>query len=120
MRRSWEEMVSRKFPESDWKIFRRLRELALERFSERVLIEVRDTMSEPGKSAHDRYLQVYRLLQERDHEMASAFNDSRRSTAMMQLAVIHSHQLLEPDEVSEFTASTRETLEFFAADRLAK
>jgi hypothetical protein len=42
--------------EADWKVFRRLRPIALERFCERVLSEIGQTASESGKGAHERYL----------------------------------------------------------------
>lgn len=102
--------MSRRFPESDWKVFRQLRELALQRFCERVLIEVEQISSDSAKSFHDRYLRLYRLLQRRDRELGQAFNDPRRSTAMMQLAMINSRRLLEPEELMRFSVSTRETL----------
>lgn len=108
--------MSREFPESDWKVFRELRELALQRFCQRVLIEVEQISSDPTTSFRDRYLRVYRLLQRRDRELAQAFNDPRRSTAMMQLTVITSRGLLESEELMRFTVSTRETLTEFAGE----
>jgi hypothetical protein len=108
--------MARGFPESDWREFRQLRELALQRFCQRVLIEVEQISSDPTKSFHDRYLRVYRLLQRRDRELGEAFNDPRRSTAMMQLAIINSRQLLEPEELMRFTVSTREVLTALAGD----
>jgi hypothetical protein len=102
--------MARAFTESDWKLFRQLGELALQRFCQRVLIEVEQISSDPARSFHDRYLRVYQLLQRRDHELGKAFNDPRRSTAMMQLAMINSRRLLEPAELMRFSVSTRETL----------
>jgi hypothetical protein len=58
--------TQRQISEPDWKRFRHLRELALERFCERVLSEIGQLASEPGPSAHERYLAVYKLLQRRD------------------------------------------------------
>ena len=70
--------------ESDWKIFRRLHRIALERYCQRVLEEVKlATVSDD--SYHDCYLKVYRLMQDRDRTMARAFNDLRRSTALVRV-----------------------------------
>ena len=110
--------MSREFPESDWREFRQLRELALQRFCQRVLAEVERISSDPTKSFHDRYLRVYRLLQRRDRELGDAFNDPRRSRAMIQLATIHSQRLLEPEELLRFSVATRETLAAWAAMRV--
>jgi hypothetical protein len=106
--------MSRGFPESGWKVFRQLRELALERFCQRVLGEAEQIFSDSTASFHDRYLRVYRLLQQRDRELGDAFDDPRRSTAMMQLAIINSRRLLEPEELMRFTTSTREVLDALA------
>ena len=100
----------RDIPESDWKVFRKLREIALERFCERVLAEVRDIASKPAASYHRRYLDIFQLVQRRDDEIARAFNAPRRSTAIVQLAAIYSHGLITPDELSRFTEATQETI----------
>jgi hypothetical protein len=45
--------------ESDWKLFRRLHKVALERFSEPVLAEVRSAAGGRGDSHHAQYLKVF-------------------------------------------------------------
>jgi hypothetical protein len=109
--------MSRDFPEADWKLFRQLREQALERFCERILNEVEKTSSDSAASCHDRYLRVFRLLQRRDREIADAFNDPRRSQAMIQLARMKSLRLLEPEELNRFTTSSRDMLAILTDDR---
>lgn len=103
--------MSRDIPESDWKVFREVRAAALERFCQRVLDDIERTMSDKARSFHDRYLEIFKLIERRDRELAHAFNDMRRSTAIFQLAVICSHGLLTPDEKLRFTAGTREAIE---------
>jgi hypothetical protein len=68
--------------EADWKVFRQLRPVALERFCERALAEVGRLASDPNKTSHERYLSVFRLIERRDRELADAFDDPRRSTAL--------------------------------------
>lgn len=104
------------FPESDWKIFRELRELALDRFCRRVLEELENLCRDAPRSHHERYLDVFRLLRDRDDELAHAFNDPRRSRMIAQLAAMHAHGLLEPDELTRFTAQTRDTIESLARE----
>ena len=72
-------MMSHGVPESDWKIFRELKEVALERFCRRVLEELETVRLDDSRSYHERYLAVFLLLQNRDEELAQAFNDPRRS-----------------------------------------
>jgi hypothetical protein len=89
--------------ESDWKKFKRVRTLALERFSQRDLDDSGRILGEESATAHERYLELYRLIQERDREMAETFNDLRRSTASFCLRLMWQHGLVTAGEVSEFS-----------------
>jgi hypothetical protein len=101
-------------PESDWRLFRQLREVTLERLCERALKEVAVAARDAARTNHERYLNVFRLLKERDRELADAFNDPRRSRMIRQLAAMHALRLLEPDELAGFTPRTRTTIEALA------
>ena len=46
--------MRREVPESDWEVFRKLREVALERFCERVLGEIGDIASSTATSHYQR------------------------------------------------------------------
>jgi hypothetical protein len=89
--------------ESDWKKFKRVRTLALERFSQRVLDDCGRILGDESATAHERYLELYRLIQERDREIAEAFNDFRRSTASFCLRLMWQHGLVTDGEMSEFS-----------------
>ena len=97
-------------PESDWKIFRELRQIALERFCQRVLTEIKGMSSDANKSFHARYLDVYRHIEQKDRELGRAFDAPRRSQALTQLAVISSLGLIEPEELMRFREETRNTV----------
>jgi hypothetical protein len=117
--RAWElprPMSLHDVPESDWKVFRELRQRALERFCKRTLEEVQTILGHDSQSHHNRYLDVFRLLRTRDDELAHAFNDARRSRMIIQLAAIHAHGLLEPNELERFTEHTRATIESLARE----
>ena len=94
--------------ESDWKLFRRLHPVALERFCQRVLSEISRLVANESKTSHERYLAVYKLIKKRDREVADAFNDLRRSTALRQLVAIQAHQLLSEDELAGFSPEARQ------------
>ena len=104
------------FPEPDWKTLRKLREVALERFCQRILTEIDRIGSDSKVSFHDRYMRVFELLQRRDREMASAFDAPHRSRALIQLMAITSHRLLEPEELMRFSAPTRQFLASWVSD----
>jgi hypothetical protein len=99
------------FRESDWKLFRKLQPLALERFCQRVLDEIGRLAADADKSTHERYLAVYRLLKKRDRSLADAFNDPRRSTALVQLARIRAEELLTQEEFDRFSDGVRTSVQ---------
>jgi hypothetical protein len=103
--------------ESDWKLFRKLHPVALERFCQRVLCDVNSILADESKSSHERYLEAFRFMRRRDRELAVAFNDMRRSTAVRQLAAIQAHGLLTEEELADFSLDTRTTLQALLGDR---
>ncbi|MBI3050734.1 MAG: hypothetical protein HYY76_20785 [Acidobacteria bacterium] len=109
-------MASHGFPESDWKAFRELQQIALDRFCRRTLEEIQTILTDGSRTHHARYLDVFRLLQKRDDELAHAFNNPRRSRMIGQLVAIHAYGLLEPAELDRFTEGTRDTIESLARE----
>jgi hypothetical protein len=103
--------MSTDIPESDWKAFRKLREVALQRFCERILAEIGRIASDTERTSHARYLTAYGLIQERDHQIARAFNNPRRSVAVAQLATIMSLDLISQAELQSFSPRTQSVLE---------
>lgn len=106
--------MSHGFPESDWKAFRELREVALERLCERILDEVSAVISNPRRTHHERFGELFGLIRDRNHDIARGFDGPKRSAMLAQLAVIDSLGLLEPSEMERFSAETRETVESLA------
>jgi ABC-type nitrate/sulfonate/bicarbonate transport system ATPase subunit len=83
----------------------------LDRFCQRVLSEVARLSSDVTVNPHERYLAVFDLINRRNDELADAFDDMRRSTALRRLACIQSHCLLTDEEFGRFSASTRDAIE---------
>jgi len=106
-------MTARDIPESDWKKFRNVYEVALERFSGQILEQVRTASAQPGQSLHERYLQVYRIIQEKDRQLGDAFNDPRRSHAQTQLLLMHRLGVVEPEELAQFGEQTQKYVREF-------
>jgi hypothetical protein len=88
--------------ESDWRVFRRLHRIALERFCKRVLEVVREA-AECKTDYHDCYRKVYRLIRDYDRRMAAAFDDPRPSNAFLLLANIIGEGLLSAEELKQFS-----------------
>ncbi len=89
--------------ESDWKIFKGVRKKALERFCQRILDECQAIMQDNSRSAHERYLEIFQLIQERDIDIANAFDQFSRSSAAICLYRMRIHNLLTDEEISEFS-----------------
>src|SRR5687767_6395100 len=97
--------------ESDWKLFRRLHQVALERFCERLLADVRAAAADTGEGYHDRYLKVFDLIRDRDKTMGRTFDDLRRSKALVLLANIKHEGLLTAAELAQFSPEMRQAIE---------
>jgi hypothetical protein len=104
-------------PERDWKLFRQLQPIALERFCEQVLSEIRD-ISSSNQSAHKRYLRVFKTVQDQDKELATLFNNPRRSNAWFQLSLIYSHGLVTLEEMHRFSPETQQRVSELAKLRI--
>ncbi len=107
--------MSSDIPESDWRRFKVVHEKLLEGYCRQILEEVAAASQGGQGSAHDRYLRVYRLIQERDKHLAKTFDDFRRSTAVMQLAIMRRMKLLTDEELSLFSEQTRTRVEAIAS-----
>lgn len=100
----------REIKESDWKILRQLHSLVLERFCEQILSEVERVNADHTQSFHQRYLNIYKIMQRRNKEIAQTFDDLRRSTALTHIAAMKSRDLLTEDEFSRFSEETRDVV----------
>ncbi len=103
--------------EADWKVLRRVHRLALERYCERVLAEIERVIHNGAQSTHQRYLDVFKIIEQRDREMASIFDDPKRSNALTMLARIRSDGLLTEDEFSSLSQETRSAIKLLLGAR---
>ena len=102
--------MENRISEADWKLFRKLKPLALERYCQRVLSEIVGVASDSTKGSHERYLSVFKQLQDRDDVLAATFNAMRRSTAFVQLSRARSLGLLTDEEFAEFSGEARDVV----------
>jgi hypothetical protein len=107
--------MERKIPEADWKLWRKLSAVALERFCEKALDDV-VRVARGRDEAHARYCQLFKLLRERDDVIAAVFNDQRRSNAFLQISRAVVEGILTPDEVLLFSDETQAVISFFSGE----
>jgi len=93
--------------ETDWKVLRRVDPHALERFCGRVLGEVERIMHNGALSHHERYVEIFNLMQRRDGDIARLFDDPKRSRALTMLAHMRSDGVLTEEEFSSLSHQTR-------------
>jgi hypothetical protein len=92
--------------ESEWKKFKTLKRNCLERNCNSVLEEAQTICKLTEKSNHDRYLNLYELIRDRDKELGKAFDELSRCKADYQLMMMYRMQLVEEDELEEFEPET--------------
>jgi hypothetical protein len=95
-------------PEPDWRVIRAIHQTALDRYCARVLQDCATEIQDTNSSAHDRYLSLFRVVNERDASLAAAFNDLRRSTAIQRLASMISLGVVTDEELSQLSQATRD------------
>src|ERR1039458_9173571 len=70
--------VPRTITEADWKGARHLHPLALERFCDRVLAEIERVTHLSAQSAHQRYLDIFKTMEQRDREIERLLLERQR------------------------------------------
>src|SRR5262249_20534836 len=99
--------MTRQISEADWKIFRQLHQVALERFCQRALSEAAQLASGPRKTAHALYSALFHLLQRRGRDLAALVDDVRRSTILLRLVGLRSEGLVTDEEFARFSPEAR-------------
>jgi hypothetical protein len=94
-------------PESDWRHFKKVHQVLLERYCTNALADLSAVISATEGTAHARYLRVFEVIHQKNEDMARAFDDFRRSTAVMQLGIMRRMGLLADEELSVFSAETQ-------------
>ncbi|NIL17297.1 hypothetical protein AU074_31260 [Pseudomonas sp. ATCC PTA-122608] len=103
--------------ESDWKKFKVLRALALERFHLGVLADAKTISERETLSAEARYRTLYRLTRDRDNDVVRTFNLYSRSRAWESLAQMISLDLLSDSELSVLSEETLSAISYAVRQR---
>jgi len=89
--------------ESDWKKFKKIKELALERFCADAMAEFEEAIKKDDLSNHGRYLYLYKLVENSDKRLSILFDGHSRSKAQIQLTLIRSEGLVANHELEGIT-----------------
>lgn len=96
--------------ETDWKTFKELRPLALQRYCERVMVDVDEIIHDNEGGAHKRYIEMYQIVHDGDKKLAQMFDGFSRSKALSQLAMYCAHNLLNDEEIARLSEETRKKI----------
>ena len=58
-------------------------------------------------TAHEKYLDIYKIIQKRDYELGRVFDGHSRSRADQQLRDMYNKGLVTDDELSKFSEETQ-------------
>jgi len=85
--------------EADWKRFKKVKVLALERFCAEAMSDFEGAIQEEDSSNHGRYLYLYKLVENADKRLSLLFDGHSRSKAQLQLTLLRSEGLVEDHEL---------------------
>ncbi len=94
--------------ESDWKVFTAIKDKAIEQYCTVALEETQEVLSDHKKHVHERYLFLYKLLQNSNKKMALLFDGHSRSKAWIQLIAIRSEGLADEALLSKLSDEFRD------------
>ena len=99
----------RDIPEKDWKHFRSLNELIINRFSKDTISQISQIIaSKEIESKHEKYLKVYEYVRERDKILDNQLRDFRRSNAKLKILEIYRMGLIKPQEFDQFSDEVKD------------
>ncbi len=89
--------------ESDWKIFKQIKENAIQLFCNNALTEFEEVIKDRNENAQEAYTLLYRLVVNRDKHMALLFDGHSRSKAHLKLLAIRSEGLASETLLSKLS-----------------
>jgi hypothetical protein len=104
--------MERQISEADWKRWRKLSEDALQRYCEKALAKVVVIAEGDSGTAHERYLNLWKLLRKTDQKLAAVFDNPRRSVAFAQIAQAVAAGIVKRSELAEFSEETQAIIDF--------
>ena len=98
--------------ERDWRLVRKLHPIALQRYCQQVFQDVHALTEEGECDHHAAYLELYKLVRDRDKTIGYLFDDLRRSRATMMVMGWKNHDLITEDELAMFSEKTLAVVNF--------
>lgn len=103
--------MSRSTSERDWKYIRSVHDDLLATLCKRINRQSGDLLADFVGSEHEKYLALYRHIQDSNRIIADCFNDLKRSNLIMKLAALHHHAILTQEHIGNLSPETQERLQ---------
>ncbi len=81
--------------ESDWKIFKQIKEKAIETFCNNALTQYEKIIKNKNGNSYEIYMYLYKSVIDTDKQMALLFDGQSRSKAALQLLAIRAEGLAD-------------------------
>ena len=103
--------MSRSTPERDWKYIRSVHDDLLATLRERINQQSAALLASFDGTEHEKYLRLYRHIQDSDEIIALCFNALKRSNLIIKLAALQHHGILTPKHIENLSQETQEKLQ---------
>ncbi|MDT8383737.1 MAG: hypothetical protein RRB22_04915 [Gammaproteobacteria bacterium] len=90
--------------ESDWKIFKEIKEKAIKLFCSRALEEFNEIIKDKNSKPEEAYTLLYRIVINRDKQMSLLFDSHSRSKATLQLLAIRGENLADQELLKKLSS----------------
>ena len=107
--------MERQISEADWKRWRKLSQVALERYCARALAKA-VVVAEDDGTAHERYLNLWKFLRKTDRKLGEVFDNPRRSVAYAQIAQGVAAGIIKRSELAEFSEETQAIIDILTGE----
>jgi len=98
----------RHIKESDWKYLRKIKDNILNRHCDAIL-EVLDLINQNRQGEeYKAYFQIYRLIVEKDKEIAITYDDLKRSNAIEKICHMRRNLAMTDEEFSQLSGETQD------------
>ena len=105
-----ERCVMRDIQESDWKVFKELHPVALERYFMRAVAGMQRKLGNARLTNRERFWEVVEQAREDQKEVRETFDDYRRSTAVIHLMIMRREGLIKEEEMARFSEDLQERM----------
>jgi len=105
--------MSGDIPERDWKQLRSFKPEMLNDLCERINKKAEKLINSNDKNEHEKYIELYRYINDADRTVALCFDDWRRSNIRTRMLALLTNDLLTDEHIEELSDEGKRIIELF-------